>query len=353
MLLGLLLAGISSLFKDPTAGDYSYPEGTADPHNPFENLMYRITGQGLTGQQVASNNFAHNEAELAFNRSLMADSTKYQRSVADMQSAGINPMLAAGGVGGSSVSAPAATPSADAGANLGSILSFIVGLRNASIQKKLGEKSLDIQGGVAASEIAKNQALANEASTNAAKVAEDTRGAKLQNDYFERMQGVREEAERLANDLTASRRREIYKNIDKMDSEITKNIEEAHSEQAKQSLYISRELLNNVTADNIIKMRPYLQEELKARSEAERNRAKVDAVDEAYRQKMIDEGAIEAAIRETGSKASVQEFEAKLKEYELGRKTGNLDKLLDKESMDIAEALYSGLYNLSSSLLGK
>lgn len=66
-----------------------------------------------SGSEIASQDFAHNEAELAHERTMEADNTKYQRAVEDIQEAGLNPNLIYG-AGGTPSSTPTSS-SASAG----------------------------------------------------------------------------------------------------------------------------------------------------------------------------------------------------------------------------------------------
>ena len=69
-------------------------------------------------------------------------------------------------------------------------------------------------------------------------------------------------------------------------------------------MYVSRELLNNATLKTLLQCVPIFRLELSARSDSERQAAKVSAVDAAYRNGLINAGAIEAAVRETNASAS-------------------------------------------------
>lgn len=68
--------------------------------NAVSSWLNKQTGADLTGAEVAMNQFNAGEAEKARDWQEQMDNTKYQRSVADMKAAGVNPALAmSNGVG--------------------------------------------------------------------------------------------------------------------------------------------------------------------------------------------------------------------------------------------------------------
>lgn len=288
------------------------------------NYWKQMTGSGLTDAQKEANEWSAQQAEIGFQREAafqqsmleqqMAyntemSNTAYQRQVKDMQAAGLNPMLALGAGGAaspsvSSGSASSASPqSVSPGAlgNLAQLLTLQDSLDNMRSQTEL------------------NKANANKANADANKIVEDTRGSKLSNDYFERMQSVREESERLVNDLTKSQIRELYKRLDVYAAQISKDIESMHESQERQVLIAKQALLAETQASDVVLMRPYVQNELVARAGSESAAAKLAAVDMAYKQRMLDTNFIEkmievynSSISESGSRITANEAKAEL-----------------------------------------
>lgn len=89
-----------------------------------KNQIFRTE---LTGAEREANAFSADEAQKNRDFQLEMDSTKYQRQVADMKAAGINPMMAAGGTP-TTPSGSAASPAASgegSGINLGSVLQLL------------------------------------------------------------------------------------------------------------------------------------------------------------------------------------------------------------------------------------
>ena len=210
-LLSLLSGGLSGVFtadSSKSAGDnlgnamsnWGNSLGDLSNQNPIGNAAAKYLGTRLTDAEQQANAFSAGEAEknrafqqrsadIAWERELMASNTQYQRRVADMQAAGINPILAA--TGGASVpQAPVAVGSgassvqpSSAGANLGSLLSLAMQF-----------KMLPAQLSNIAADTATKEATAS-------KIAEDTRGAQIINDFNARTADDRARAAKAAADL--------------------------------------------------------------------------------------------------------------------------------------------------------
>lgn len=138
----------------------------------IKSVVAGATGSELTGAQIDQNEWAAQEAETnrifnaeqaEVNRAFQAeqaqigrdfqmemDSTKYQRSVADMRAAGVNPMLMMGGQsvsasGGSSVPSGSAATGTPASGSLGAATSMseLMSLITLPMQLKLMEAQVD------------------------------------------------------------------------------------------------------------------------------------------------------------------------------------------------------------------
>lgn len=332
--LSALTGGVSNLFEGDNLGNALNNAGNtwADigNQNMLGNLVAKYTGSRLTNAEQQANAFNALEAQKNrdFQQSMFEQQTElantaYQRQVQDMQAAGINPMMAASGSGGAAVASPGSGAAATsvnpsgAGLNLGTLLSFI--LESKLLPAKLANLAADTA-----------QKSANASQTE------------QQVNFFDRVAGLREEGERLANDMTRKEMREI-------DSRITKYAAETDNQ-------VAQALLARTNADNIKYMQPFISAELTARSQNERAQAKVAAVEAAYRQKMIDLGAIEAAVRQQNAQASEFEINAKTKEFAQSITDGSLQRAADMVGdwrTSVIAGLYSALSNASKSVLGK
>lgn len=304
----------------------------------LEDVFGRWFGNNLTSAEKEANAWTAAREDYMLDRQTDLANTSYQRQVADMQKAGLNPMLAlgAGGAAAPSVNTAGSVSPSGAGVSISDLISlFTVSsqLKNLKAARELD----DAKASEARSAADKNDAEAAEARSREQKNLEDTRTAKLNNDYFEEVRGLRRESEELANNLSRAQYKQIWKSLDVMNSEITKNIEQAHSEQERQKLMIAQAILATEEADNIVKMRPYIQRAMDASTELDTKLGKVAAVDEAYRQGLLNNKVIEKSIAETDSKIKVNEAIAELNrihgliekgdKHALSSELGTLDKL--------------------------
>lgn len=86
------------------------------------------------------NAFNAEQAQISRDWNMEADSTKYQRQVADMQAAGVNPALAMnGGVTTQATSNATASSSSGlpGGLDLSSVMQMALGMRQLKLQEKL------------------------------------------------------------------------------------------------------------------------------------------------------------------------------------------------------------------------
>ena len=141
------------------------------------SILGTLLGTAVSAiQQVGQNAFAASEAEknrqfqsseaqLAYERTLQADSTKYQRQVEDMKAAGINPMMAVSSGAGSVQASPASGSQASA-SSVGNLGSLILQGEQLKIQKELAD-----------AEVRNKDA-------DTAKKESETEGNHLQNQFF-------------------------------------------------------------------------------------------------------------------------------------------------------------------------
>ena len=94
----------------------------------IDSLVNQYTGAGLTGQQIAQNRFATSEREAAQAFEERMSNTAFQRQVADMQAAGVNPALMYGGAGSSGASTPSSSGMSGSGLNSPATMSDLMQL---------------------------------------------------------------------------------------------------------------------------------------------------------------------------------------------------------------------------------
>lgn len=121
--------------------------------NGGKNAFKKFFGTGMTDAETqamtAEQNFNAEEAEKARNWQAEMDNTKYQRSVADMQSAGLNPALMYGSAGaGSTPSGASASSSVSAqpsGDLIGLIAQVAMQSKQLSVQKQIANQKVNLE----------------------------------------------------------------------------------------------------------------------------------------------------------------------------------------------------------------
>lgn len=331
---------VSGLLSILTGGLYNYSGNlgrllnaggdslnNADPAGSLDNYMAKQTGSRLTDAEREANEWTASREDLAYERSKMA----YQNQVADMQAAGLNPAMMYGGGagGGTAVPAPSSSvaPAGGSGINLGSLLQLAIE------SKMLPAKIANLNADTA-------EKIANADSTE------------TQTGYFKAVANIRAEAERLENEMKGSQIRAIETSIKHEKVKIENTIQNTRESESRQELILQQAILANVQAGNIKYMQPFLAAESSSRAGLNKAQARVAAVDEAYRQGLIDEGAIAAAVRLDNASASEKEVSAAVQSFKQSVADGSLaDSKSGSERLVMS--LYTGLDNLSKSILGK
>lgn len=304
-----ILAGLGSAIfdKDVNLGDVL---------KSFSNYQ---TGAGLTGAQEKMNAFNANEAEkqrafnaeqAEINRQFQADmsNTSYQRSVADMQAAGLNPALAYGNGGASTPSGVAATGSAaSAGNNMnGTSMSDLMALLSLPLQLK------------------HMNAEVNLAEANAAKARSEADLNTQSYQFYSEFNQLMIDGKKAANSLTEEQERYIAAMKNKVIEEMHKVIEETKNETEKRSLIVAERWYQEALAKQVVELTPYMQRYYEAQTEKEKAMAALYWVQQSYQKKLLDEGFVDAMIEEMRANARTAEARAAVAELEKKIKTGSI-----------------------------
>lgn len=281
--------------------------------------------------------FNAEQAELAFNRSLSADSTKYQRQVSDLSAAGLNPMLAVSQSAGSVQASPASGDSASGSlVNLGSLISAISQNKVADAEVKLKE-----------AETANTEADTALKRATESETIERERGSRIVNDIQEATKTYQIERARLDNDLSEANRKLIYKSIDEAGVRMSKMQAEIDTEYGKQALMKLEGALKQASAYQIYELLPYQKALSEAQTSEAKNAAALSAVHTAYQQGLVDNGYIEAIARDATARAGSAESREVTDAIAAGLRTGNWPDSI-KNDGNLWKALFTPQGALSS-----
>lgn len=281
--------------------------------------------------------FNAEQAQLAFQRELSADSTKYQRATADMLAAGLNPMLAAGSGGGSVNSSPASGTPASA-ASVGNLSELFIQGEQLEIQKRLAEADIALK---------ESQADKNNA---------ETESTELGNEITRLTKDAVVEARKLDNELTRTKVSEGRKKLEEIDATISKLIAETQTEGERQTLIGAQRMLAEAQTSQVVALIPYQKALMSAQTEAQRQAAILSAAHAAYQNKLLNDGYIDAFIRREAAEATSAEVQATLDQIKEALRTGKgldgiiaspEDGLLHKIGSHITQVLTVTLDNLN------
>lgn len=255
----------------------------------------------------AQNKFNSREAQIARDWNLEQDNTKYQRTVTDMMKAGVNPALAMkGGVttqAATNISAQGATP---AYMNMNAVASLAQTISQAKLNDAQ-KRNLDEDSNLKAKQARYYDELGDKVSVEALILNTDAK-------YRDQFNQLELEGKKIANAIGGEQLKKIGEEINNLIADTGKKIEEAKTEQEKQRLYIQDAMLKKAQAYEIYSLVPYKQKLADAQSDAQRAIAKVQLVEAAYKKGLIDEGMIEATVRQTNANASKAEIDTLIQE---------------------------------------
>lgn len=259
------------------------------------------------GMMAYQNNFNAKQAQIARDFNKEMDSTKYQRTVTDMKAAGVNPALAMnGGIttqAGSNVAAQGATP---AYMNLSSMANMVQAFSQARLNNEEA-RNIATDTDLKRAQIAYYSAFTT-------KITTETIGIGINNEFLRTYKELEIAGMEKTNQLTDARINEVNENINKLKAETDLAIKQAKTEEERVRLMITQEALNKANANQINRLTPYLEKYYSAQTEQAQANAKLMLVQAAYQQGLIDEGMIEAVVKEKYANANAADARAMLDE---------------------------------------
>lgn len=310
------------------------------------SLTDKITGARLTGAEREANEFSANQA--AIDRAFQANEaekartweqqmsdTSYQRQLADMQAAGVNPALALGGSasGASTPSSPspsgasASSVSPDSGSSLGEILQLL------SFKKSMQMYDAQIDEYKASAE--QKRADANNLNTQTGLLGEEFK-LKLRSADREDLKYLLSEKEydlkQSLNEATIEKMGYEIKSLEAGIREKNQNVKESVARTAN---YMALEVLHRNEARQISALLPYTVALMDAQTEQARNNAAYLGVQTAYQQHLIDAGYIYTLVDRASAEA-----------MEHVARTQNIDAdTMAKEMKNIKEQINTNIFS--------
>lgn len=287
------------------------------------------------------NQFNADQAQINREWNAQMDSTKYQRTVADMQSAGVNPALAMdGGVTTQAASNSAASATATPQLDLSSVVQMAMQAKQLRIQEKMADADIRVKNA---------EADIKEADAN------------VRGEYNQLMlDGMKK-----ANSLTDSQVDQIRHNISKLDEQVELLKKQAATEDerkllvaAQRSVQAAAERKTDQEIKNMVALLPFQQNLAAARTEAAKASAAAQFVHAAYEQGLIDTGFIEATVRQTNADASEKETRQLAEDFEYKLRSGNIfdqnttGGKVAKTAVVASRVLGSVIGNISQGLIG-
>lgn len=264
------------------------------------NLYTQHRNEQLMNKQNA---FNAQQAEITRQWNEQMDSTKYQRTVADMQGAGVNPALAMqGGIttqaASNATASAASTPFMD--------MSSIAQLISAMSQSKLVDaqtKNLD-------ADTSKKEAETTNTTTLTESILQDVIAKQNDNEYRDEFNRLRNDGMKASNDLTREQKSQVRESIYNLQADTAKKIQEAKSEQEKQKLIVTEQLLKSAETTEIYSLLPFKQAMMNAQTAEARAIAGNQMAQAAYTNGMLSAGMIESIVRANNASAGRDEINA-------------------------------------------
>lgn len=271
------------------------------------------------GGAIAANNqikqqqqFNASEAQKARDWNLEMDNSKYQRTVADMQAAGVNPALAMDGHLSTNATSNAQAQS-ESGVNALTQLAALAGQMRLQTQQLKQEKELKSR----ELDIKQQEADAKVKNTNA-----QTDLLEIEKEYKRKEKDLQMESYELSNNLTRKQANEIDERIKNIKASTDLLVAQASTETEKQLLLESQAALAGANAYEIMSLLPYKQNLMDAQTENQRAAAGLALIEKMWKKELIDGGFLKTMIKLQDSSLTEKELDNAVREFEAGMRNG-------------------------------
>lgn len=336
------LAAIKAGLSAATAIGGSYLQGGMNRRQM--RYARKLANRGLTNSDLQAFELNQQSAQEARDWELEMDSTNYQRKVADMESAGVNPALAIGGV----QSAPSSNfmaHASDSGIqsalgvqvpDLGSSLDAILKAKQLDMDYQLQSRKLDIEEKDVNRKIDETKSVID---LNVSK----TEYQNIVNTYESERQRLQIDGQEASNDLTRREAKKIDVDIDQARQAINESIVRTENEVKKGELIMAQSLLAKVQADDIVSLRPFRKSLMSAQTSESKARASLATAQYMMQQGLLDGGALQMQLGKLSAEERILIDDAQFKEFITAVKTGDWKKV-DPGADKVTSFLLGGLF---------
>lgn len=286
------------------AWNNSWSEGNNSVANALEGTINKYTGAGLTPAEVEANKFSADQAQINRDWQTQMANTTYQRSVADLKAAGLNPALA---YGNSVVPTPSgSSPSSTGVGSSAGLLDLILQMKNLNIQEKLANADI-------------RQKNANASKTEA------------EIPWIDVLNGLDQRSRELGNSLTEEQISNMRKTREQIEENIKKTIQETNNVVLQGLLLNVQKNLSDLTYQQQAEMFEYDKALKQAQTDAQKAQAAAAYAKAAIDRGLLDAGIVdktiskyEEEIKSLSSEADRRAAEAAIAQWKAGLRTGHL-----------------------------
>lgn len=223
--------------------------------------LNQFTGANLTGAQQQMNDYNAEQAAIQRGWQERMSNTSYQRAVADLSNAGLNPAMVMGGSPGATTPSGSASSGTAVGAHASAILDLIMNKANLSMQDAMSKRQ---------SETAiKTAQIAADATVKTARIKE----------------GVDREANQI-------RLQELDQRIEEARSRTKLEEEQAKTEEQKRKAMEKSMLLDEANAQRIKELLPYEKALATAQTAEARWHAELDMIEAGLKNSLVSNGLV-------------------------------------------------------------
>lgn len=190
------------------------------------------------------------------------------------------------------------------------------------------------------------------------KLNEDTAGVKLDNEFKDKTMDTREEALKIANNMSKEQIENVKKERERMEADIKKKIAETETEQERKMLVIAETALKKANEKEILELLPYKKLLMEAQTEAQKAAAAASYAHAMYERKLLDSGYIDEMCREMSARADNAEAQSAINEFKNAVRQGNIftisedDNFIEKHGKKFVNGLFNDISIIAEALTG-